>query len=39
MYNKKFDNPYYHLSEPDSSLGFLSKVEQKKSSFCHYSLC
>ena len=30
---KQFDNPYLQVSEPKSSLDFLSKIEQEKSSF------
>ncbi len=30
---KQFDNPYLQVSEPKSSLDFLSTIEQKKSSF------
>lgn len=30
---KQFDNPYLQVSEPKSSLDFLSNIEQEKSSF------
>lgn len=31
--SKQFDNPYLQLSEPKSSLDFLSSIEEKRSSF------